>query len=315
VAKRGQKVKMVFAEGTNTRILLAVKQLIEEDKIEPILLGRKKAIHKKMDLLGLENLKDEVRTVNPRKHEQFENYVRMYSKERQRSGVSIYHAEELMSHQNYFGSMMVKHGLADAVIAGPTLNYADCFPPLMHVLGTQEKKSAAGIFIMTFKNRVLFFADCAVQIEPNEDQLCEIAAGTADLFRKLMKREPRIAFLSYSNFGSNDHEKALKVKRAVQLTKTRYPNLLVEGEVQADVAVNKNLMDKLFSFSTLDGPTDILIFPELNSANISYKLLAQLANANAIGPILVPMNHSANIIPRTATVTEIVNMCVISIAI
>lgn len=312
VAKRGQKIKMVFAEGTNTRILQAVKILVEEDKIEPILLGRKKAIHKKMELLGLEKLKDEVKTVNPRKHEQFENYVRMYSKERQRSGVSIYHAEELMSHQNYFGSMMVKHGLADAVIAGPTLNYADCFPPLMHVLGTQEKKSAAGIFIMTFKSRVLFFADCAVQIEPSEDQLCEIAAGTAELFRKLMKREPRIAFLSYSNFGSNDHEKALKVKRAVKLTKTRYPNLIVDGEVQADVAVNKNLLDKLFNFSNLDGPTDILIFPELNSANISYKLLAQLANANAIGPILVPMNHSANIIPRTASVTEIVNMCVLS---
>ncbi len=312
VVKRGSKIKMVFAEGTNTRILQAVKQLVEEDKIEPILLGRKKAIHKKMDLLGLEKLKDEVKTINPRRHEQFENYVRMYSKERQRSGVSIYHAEELMSHQNYFGSMMVKHGLADAVITGPTLNYADCFPPLMHVLGTKEKKGAAGIFIMTFKNRVLFFADCAVQIEPTEDQLCEIAADTAELFRKLMKREPRIAFLSFSNFGSNNHEKAIKVKNAVKLTKNRYPNLIVDGELQADVAVNKGLMDKLFNFSTLDGPTDILIFPELNSANISYKLLAQLANANAIGPILVPMNHSANIIPRTASVTEIVNMCVLS---
>jgi malate dehydrogenase (oxaloacetate-decarboxylating)(NADP+) len=312
VAKSGKKVRVVFAEGTNTRILQAVKQLVEEDKIEPILLGRKKAIHKKMDMLGLEKYKDDVRTINPRKHEEFENYVRMYSKERQRSGVSVYHAEELMSHQNYFGSMMVKHGLADAVIAGPTLNYADCFPPLMHVLGTQEKKSAAGIFIMTFKNRVLFFADCAVQIEPNEDQLCEIAAGTAELFRKLMKREPRIAFLSFSNFGSNDSDRAKVVKRAVGLTKSRYPNLIVEGEMQADVAVNKGLMDKLFSFSKLDGPSDILIFPELNSANISYKLLAQLGNANAIGPILLPMNHPANIIPRTATVTEIVNMCVLS---
>ena len=312
VAKSGKKVRVVFAEGTNTRILQAVKQLVEEDKIEPILLGRKKAIHKKMDMLGLDKYKDDVRTINPRRHEEFENYVRMYSKERQRSGVSVYHAEELMSHQNYFGSMMVKHGLADAVIAGPTLNYADCFPPLMHVLGTQERKSAAGIFIMTFKNRVLFFADCAVQIEPNEDQLCEIAAGTAELFRKLMKREPRIAFLSFSNFGSNDSDRAKVVKRAVGLTKSRYPNLLVEGEMQADVAVNKGLMDKLFSFSKLDGPSDILIFPELNSANISYKLLAQLGNANAIGPILLPMNHPANIIPRTATVTEIVNMCVLS---
>lgn len=312
VTKRGRKIKMVFAEGTNTRILQAVKLLIEEDKIEPILLGRKKAIHKKMDLLGLESLKDEVKTISPRRHEKFAEFVATYSKERQRSGVSIYHADELMSHQNYFGSMMVKHGLADAVITGPTLNYADCFPPLMHVLGTEEHKSAAGIFIMNFKNRVLFFADCAVQIEPNEEQLSEIAAGTADLFRKLMKREPRMAFLSFSNFGSNDHEKAKRIKRAVKLTKTKYPNLIVDGEMQADVAVNKGLMDKLFSFSALDAQTDILIFPDLNSANISYKLLAQLANANAIGPILIPMNHTANIIPRTASITEIVNMCVLS---
>ena len=312
VTKRGRKIKMVFAEGTNARILQAVKLLVEEDKIEPILLGRKKAIHKKMDLLGLEALKDEVRTISPRRHEKFAEFVSTYSKERQRSGVSIYHADELMSHQNYFGSMMVKHGLADAVITGPTLNYADCFPPLMHVLGTEDHKSAAGIFIMNFKNRVLFFADCAVQIEPNEEQLSEIAAGTADLFRKLMKREPRMAFLSFSNFGSNDHDKAKRIKRAVNLTKTKYPNLIVDGEMQADVAVNKGLMDKLFSFSSLDAPTDILIFPDLNSANISYKLLAQLANANAIGPILIPMNHTANIIPRTASVTEIVNMCVLS---
>lgn len=312
VTKRGRKIKMVFAEGTNTRILQAVKLLVEEDKIEPILLGRKKAIHKKMDLLGLESLKDEVKTISPRRHEKFEEFVKTYSKERQRSGVSIYHADELMAHQNYFGSMMVKHGMADAVITGPTLNYADCFPPLMHVLGTEDKKSAAGIFIMNFKNRVLFFADCAVQIEPNADQLSEIAAGTADLFRKLLKREPRIAFLSFSNFGSNDHEKARLVKKAVNITKTKYPNLIVDGEMQADVAVNKGLMDKLFSFSSLDAPTDILIFPDLNSANISYKLLAQLANANAIGPILIPMNHTANIIPRTASVTEIVNMCVLS---
>jgi malate dehydrogenase (oxaloacetate-decarboxylating)(NADP+) len=312
VTKRDKKVKMVFAEGTNTRILQAVKVLVDEDKIEPILLGRKKAIHKKMDLLGLESLKDEVRTISPRRHEKFEEFVKSYSKERQRSGISIYHSDELMAHQNYFGSMMVKHGMADAVITGPTLNYADCFPPLMHVLGTEDHKSAAGIFIMNFKNRVLFFADCAVQIEPNEEQLSEIAAGTADLFRKLMKREPRIAFLSFSNFGSNSHEKAKLVKRAVKLTKTKYPNLIVDGEMQADVAVNKGLMDKLFSFSTLDSATDILIFPDLNSANISYKLLAQLANANAIGPILIPMNHTANIIPRTASVTEIVNMCVLS---
>lgn len=312
VNKQGKKVKLVFAEGTNTRILQAIKQLVEEDKIEPVLLGRKKAIHKKMDMLGLDSLKDSVKTINPRKHPEFENYVRQFAKEKQRSGVSIYHAEELLAHQNYFGAMMVKEGQADAVITGPTLNYADCFPPLVRVIGTNDKHTAAGIFIMTFKNRVLFFADCAVQINPSEEQLSEIASGTAELFRKLMKREPRIAFLSFSNFGSNESEDAKRIKRAVQLTKTKYPNLVVDGEMQADVAVNKNLLDKLFNFSSLDAPTDILVFPDLNSANISYKLLAQLANTQAIGPILVPMNKPANIIPRTASVTEIVNMSVLT---
>lgn len=312
VAKRGSKVKVVFAEGTNSRILQAVKQLVDEDKILPVLVGRKKAIHKKMDMLGLEKYKDDVKTVNPRKHADFEKFVRMYSKEKQRSGVTLHHADELMAHQNYFGSMLVREGQADAMIAGPTLNYPDCFPPLVKVIGTQEGKSAAGIFIMNFKNRVLFFADCAVQINPTAEQLAEIAASTADLFRKLMKREPNIAFLSYSNFGSNTSEDAKKVRKAVAMTKELYPNLQVDGEMQADVAVNKGLMDKLYNFSELEGPTDILIFPDLNSANISYKLIAQLSSANAIGPILLPMNKSANIMPRTATVSEIVNMSILS---
>lgn len=312
VAKRGSKVKVVFAEGTNSRILQAVKQLVDEGKIIPVLIGRKKAIHKKMDMLGLEKYKDDVKTVNPRKHADFENFVRMYSKEKQRSGVTLHHSDELMAHQNYFGSMLVREGQADAVIAGPTLNYPDCFPPLARVIGTQEGKPAAGIFIMNFKNRVLFFADCAVQINPSAEQLAEIASSTADLFRKLMKREPNIAFLSYSNFGSNTSEDAKKVRKAVALTKELYPNLQVDGEMQADVAVNKGLMDKLYNFSELEGPTDILIFPNLDSANISYKLLAQLSSANAIGPILLPMNKSANIIPRTATVSEIVNMSILS---
>lgn len=312
VAKRGSKVKVVFAEGTNSRILQAVKQLVDEGKILPVLVGRKKAIHKKMDMLGLEKYKEDVKTVNPRKHADFEHFVRMYSKEKQRSGVTLHHSDELMAHQNYFGSMLVREGQADAVIAGPTLNYPDCFPPLARVIGTQDGKPAAGIFIMNFKNRVLFFADCAVQINPSAEQLAEIASSTADLFRKLMKREPNIAFLSYSNFGSNTSEDAKKVRKAVALTKELYPNLQVDGEMQADVAVNKGLMDKLYNFSELEGPTDILIFPNLDSANISYKLLAQLSSANAIGPILLPMNKSANIIPRTATVSEIVNMSILS---
>ena len=127
-----------------------------------------------------------------------------------------------------------------------------------------------------------------------------------------MRKEPRIGFLSFSSFGSNKHPKAKKVKKAVAITKARYPELKCEGELQADVAVNKGIMDKLFNFSELDQAADILIFPELNSANISYKLLSQLADCQAIGPILVPMASTVNIIQRTSPVSEIINMCTIT---
>ena len=166
-----------------------------------------------------------------------------------------------------------------------------------------NKPTAYLIFAETFESMIDSLDD---------KQLSDIAVNTAELFRYLMKREPRIAFLSFSNFGSSKSPEAYKVKQAVKLTRDRYPEMKVEGEVQADVAVNKGIMDKLFDFSTLDKSTDILIFPELNSANISYKLLSQLSNVTAIGPLLVPMTGTTNIIQRTATVAEIVNMCTVT---
>ena len=226
--------------------------------------------------------------------------------------MSLYHAEDAMAQENYFGSMMVKKELADSFLAGPTLSYPTCFGPIMSVLGTKGRKKAAGIFILIFKNRVLFLADCTAQIDPSEEDLSEIAISTANLYKHMMRKDPRIAFLSFSSFGSNAHPKAKKVKKAVQITKTKRPDLIVDGEIQADVAINKNIMNKLFDFSQLDQAADILIFPELNSANISYKLLQQLSECDAIGPILVPMNGSVNIIQRTAPVGEILNMAALT---
>lgn len=312
VEKSGEKVKMVFAEGANTRILQVAKTLIDDDLIEPILLGSKTRIHKKMDSLGLKEALGDLKIISPAKAAEFSQFYTEYSQERQRDGVSLYHAEDVMAQENYFGSMMVRKGMADAFIAGPTLTYPECFTPVMNVIGTKEDKKAAGIFILVFKNRVLFLADCTAQIEPSEEDLAEIASATAELYRTLMKKEPRIGFLSFSSFGSNKHPKAKKVKRAVALTKSRYPDLKCEGELQADVAVNKGIMDKLFNFSELDSAADILIFPELNSANISYKLLSQLADCQAIGPVLVPMASTVNIVQRTSPVAEIINMCTIT---
>ncbi len=312
IARRKQKTRIVFSEGTNSRILQAVKQLLTEERIEAILLGNPRRIHNKMDKIGLPELKEMVEIINPTKHEKFKEFCTEFAESRQRRGVSFYHAEDLMSHENYFGSMMAKTGMADAFIAGPTLSYPSCLVPVMNVIGTRSKRRAAGIFILNFKDRVLFLADCTAQVDPSAEDLAEIAASTSELYRHLMKREPRIAFLSFSSYGSNRHPAAAKVQKAVAITKERYPELKCDGEIQADVAVNKNIHDKLFPFTELDGPSDILIFPELNSANISYKLLSQLSDANAIGPVLVPMGRTVNIIQRTAPVSEIVNMCILT---
>lgn len=306
------KVRVAFAEGENTRILQAVKTILSENSIEPILLGNPIRIQQKIASLGMTESLSEIEIINPTTDSEFENYKRLLCEEKQREGISIYHAEDLMVQENYFANMMLRHGRVHGVISGPTLNYPECFRPAMTVIGTQDKRKAAGIYVLVFKNRVLFLADCTANINPNSEQLAEIASSTAGLYKTMMNKNPRVAFLSFSSFGSNRTPETTKVKEAVKLAKDLNPELEIEGELQADVAVNYNIMDKLFSFSNLTGPADILIFPDLSSANISYKLLQQLSECTALGPILVPMNHSINIIQRTAPVAEIVNMVTIT---
>jgi len=311
VDKLGRKIKMVFAAGEHSRVLNAVNIINDEGKIEPILLGKKEEILAKIDELGLESLKD-IKIVTPELDSRFEEFKHKFYKKNQRNGVSLAYAGELMQQGNYFSSMMVEEGIADCLLAGPTQTYPECLRPVVKVIGTKDHKKASGIFILIFRNRVLFFTDCTVQITPDAEDLSNIALAAADLYKDLMRKEPRIAFLSFSSFGSNHHPLATTVKRAVEITKSRAPELIVDGEIQADVATNKALLNMLFDFSTLDEAADILVFPDLNSANISYKLLSQLTDVTAIGPILVPMKATANIIQRTSTVNEIVNVAVVN---
>ena len=301
------KPKIVFTEGTNARVLKAVSILLQEDKIDPILLGRKDQVLSKIEELGLSHLKS-LPIVHPSRDENFGLFTKEFFEERKRKGTSYSYAKDLMKSGNYFASMMVKKGLADGLITGATQGYPNCFRPIMRVLGEQKAKKAAGIIILIFKTRVVFLADCTSQITPNEDDLSEIALETVKLYNRLMHKNPQVAFLSFSNFGSNHHPEAKKMARAAAITKEKNPQLDCDGEMQGDVAVNDTLLNKLFSFSNLKGPADILIFPDLNSANICYKLLAQLGEATTIGPILVPMDHAVNIVQRTSTVSQIVNM-------
>jgi malate dehydrogenase (oxaloacetate-decarboxylating)(NADP+) len=302
------KKRIVFPEGNNTRILRAVDTLVGEGKIEPILIGYEDSIHQKMEELGLVHLKDEVEIIRPSASENFKDYYFTYHEERKRIGANLSLSEDLLKRGNYFASMMVKKGHADGMITGATQNYPDCFKPMMRVLGHDATIKACGIIILVFKHRVLFLADCTVQVNPTPEDLAEVAASTTEMYRKLMQKDPAVAFLSYSNFGSNLNSDTKKVKTAVELTKQRMPELMVDGEMQADVAVNNDILKNLFKFSDLERSADIVVFPDLQSANISYKLLSQLSDCTAIGPVIAPMQYAANIVQRTSTVEEIINM-------
>lgn len=303
------KPKIVFPEGTNARILKAVSILRDEGLIQPILLGNKKTIHRKMDELGVSNLKD-LEIIYPEESTHYESFVKEFFTQRQRKGVSYSFAKDTLKRGNYFGSMMVKLGQADGMITGATQNYPECIRPIMKVIGAQSPNRAkvAGIMMLVFKSRVIFLADCTVQMNPDANDLADIAISAAQLYRNVMKQEPRVAFLSYSNFGSNRDPQAVKMAEAVKIAKSKDANLIADGEMQADVATNADIMKNLFDFCSLDKAADVLIFPDLGSANISYKLLAQLGGATPIGPILLPLKYAINIVQRTSTVDEIVNM-------
>ncbi len=304
-----KKPTIVFAEGSEPRVLKAVATLVDEGRIDPILLGSKKSIHKKMDALNLPHLK-EVTILHPEDTDHYEGFVDSYFAARQRKGVSLATAKESMKRGNYFGSMMVTKGIADGMVTGATQNYPECMRPIMKVVGSTKpmRSKVSGVMILIMKQKVIFLTDCTAQENPTSEELADNAVNTAELYRRVMKKEPRVAFLSYSNFGSNRSDSPSMVARAVQIARQRDPNLIADGEMQADVATNADIMKNLFDFCALDRTADVLVFPDLNSANISYKLLVQLAGAVPVGPILLPLEHAINIVQRTATTEEIVNM-------
>ncbi len=310
INKIDRKVRVVFTEGANTRVLQAVSVLVDEGHFQPILLGSKGFIEEKLKKLGLDII-DDIEIIKPSKDERYPSFKDEYFKMEQRNGVNRHFAWTMMKRSDYFGSMMVKKGAADVVIGGPSHTYGRCLQPIIKILG-KKKEKVAGISVLVFKNKVLLLGDCSAQIDPGANELADIAKAASDLYKRILNKQGNIAFLSFSNFGSSDHPLAKRVKEATRVTKEKYPELVIDGEMQADVAVNKSLMKGLFEFSKLENSADILIFPDLNSANISYKLLNQLAEADGIGPLIAPLDHGANIIPRTSTVNEIVNLTILT---
>lgn len=303
--------KIVFLEGEQEKILKASQILVDEEIAQPILLGKEegiksKAKHFNIDLQGIE-------IVNPLKFPKFDSYVTELHNLRKRHGVTLNEAKGLMHNPNILGSMMVHMGDADGLVSGLTLHYPDTIKPALQIIKKQKNLNrVSGLYMLIIKEKVFFFADATVNIEPSSEDLAEIAICSADLAKRF-NIEPRVAMLSFSNFGSTIHPFSLKVKKAVEIVKQRRPDILIDGEMQADTAVVPEIIKNTYSFCDLKDGANVLIFPDLQSGNIAYKLLQRLGGAEAIGPILMGMRKSVHVLQRGAEVNDIVNMASIAV--
>jgi malate dehydrogenase (oxaloacetate-decarboxylating)(NADP+) len=311
-AKKDPK-RIVFPEGDQEKIIRAAQIILDEEIGKPILLGKPEVIRERAQSLGLDIGKAIL--INPNEFPQLDTYVEKFWDLRKRKGVTLREARHLVLQRNYFGPMMVYMGDADALVAGVAQHYPDTLRPALQVVKTREGvRIIAGIYMMIFKDRVMFFADTTVNIEPTAEDLVEIAIGAASA-AKALDFEPRIAMLSFSNFGSVKHPQVEKVQKAVRLLKERYPDLCVDGEMQADTAVVPELLNTHYPFSDLSGKglVNVLIFPDLVSGNIAYKLLQRLGQAEAVGPILVGPEKCIHVLQHGAEVSEIVDMAAIAV--
>lgn len=307
--------KVVFAEADNYRVLKAAHTAEDEGYAIPILLGRKTKIESLIEEIGLEF--ENATIIDPKEEEmipKLEEYGELFFQKRKRKGFTRYEATKIMRERNYFGAMMVESGEADALISGITRNYADVIRPALQVVGKQEGvDKVAGMYLLVTKRGPLFLADTTVNIDPTAEEIAEITNIVARKVRRLGVH-PRIALLSYSNFGSARGADAQKMSKAVKIVKERYPNLIVDGEIQANFALNNELRMEKFDFSALgDKNVNTLIFPNLSSGNIAYKLLQEMNKADAIGPILMGLRKSVHVLQLGSSVREITNMIKIAV--
>jgi malate dehydrogenase (oxaloacetate-decarboxylating)(NADP+) len=307
--------KVVFAEADNIKTLKAAQTSFEEGIATPVLLGKRAIIEKLITEYSLEF--GDVEIVDPKSEEMEEKRIQFgkaFFEKRKRKGVTEYEAIQLMRERNHFGAMMVDQGDADAVISGLTRNYREVVRPFIQTIGLQKDvTSIAGMYILVTKKGPLFLADTTINVDPTAEQLAEITNNVAKMVRKF-KVTPRIALLSYSNFGSSPGHDAEKMAKAVNILHENFPNLVVDGEVQANFALNNELTMEKFPFSHLSNKTvNTLIFPNLSAGNIAYKLLQEVTEGDAIGPVLVGLKKSAHVLQLGASVREIINMVKVAV--
>ncbi len=313
-AKQNPK-RVVFAEAENLKVLKAAQIVKDEGIAIPILLGEAKKI-KKLIADNKIQLSD-VEILDPRNEntvEKREQYGELFFNKRQRRGYNLYEAKKIMRERPYFGCMMVDQGEADALISGLTRQYPDTLRPALEIIGTHETaKRVAGMYMMLTKKGPLFFADTTINFNPTEDELIDITLQTARAVEQF-NIKPRIAMLSYSNFGATPSPESNLVRNAVARIKEQYPDMIIDGEMQAGVAFNKDLLRENYPFSDLvDESPNTLIFPNLAAGNIAYHLLQEVGGSEAVGPILLGLRKPVHVLQLGSSVRQIVNMVAIAV--
>ncbi|MCB0308603.1 MAG: NADP-dependent malic enzyme, partial [Bdellovibrionales bacterium] len=300
---------LVFPEGRSSKILKALATVQEEKVIQPLILGHRDSVLARMKELEVMQLQD-IPIIAPIEHPKYQEYTEKFYHQRKRKGVMHAEAERLMSDPYFFSAMMVQNGDANGLISGATHNYADCVRPILQIIGTGRRKTASGLNIVIHNGRFIFFADTTVNIDPTADQLATIAIHASRVAAHF-NLEPRIAMLSYSNFTGHPGLPD-KMQKAVQIVQERYPNLIVDGEMQADTAVNPKITEKIFPFCNIKGGANVLVFPNLAAGNIGYKLVQQLGGGEVLGPFLMGVKKPANVLQRTCTVDDVINTIILT---
>jgi malate dehydrogenase (oxaloacetate-decarboxylating)(NADP+) len=306
--------RIVFAEADNYKILKAAQVVRDEGIAKPILLGDKEKIQKIaeenfMDLSDMQLIDPLVEMEDKRNH-----FGDLLWHKRERRGLTQYDARKSMRDRNYFGAMMVENGMADAMISGLTRKYGQPIRPALEIISTLPGVSkVAGLYIMVTKRGPYFFADTTMNADPTTEELVDITVLTANTVKQY-NINPRIAMLSYTNFGSAQGEVPNKMAKAVEILHSNYPGLVVDGDIQANFATNNSLLKEQFPFSTLvDKDVNTFIFPNLAAGNIAYKLMQELGGAEAIGPVLMGLNKPVHVLQLGSSVREIVNMITIAV--
>jgi malate dehydrogenase (oxaloacetate-decarboxylating)(NADP+) len=303
---RRRPTRIAFPEGNHPRILRAAQQLVEDRVCTPVLFGRRNEVLEQAREAHLSAIAD-LEIVDPVTNEKCNDYAQAFYALRQRHGVSWAEALYRIRQRNTFAAMMLREGAVDGLVTGMTRTYPEAIRPALEIIRTQEGRRASGTYIVAFKEGLKLFADCTVIADPTAEELADIAISTAELARAF-ELTPRIAMLSYSNFGTDRLGTPAKVRRAVDLVLARRPDLEIDGEMQVDPAVVSSVRETEFPFVRLTGDANVLIFPDLNSGNIGYKLLWRLGGAEVIGPVLMGMVKPVNVLQQGASVQDVVNL-------